>query len=164
MDKTTLKLVAASVLILAGTGVAMARDHGEGGPRMTFEELDVDGSGEVTPEDLAMLADQRFADLDADGNGSVSQDEYVAAAMARASERAARMFDRLDADGDGALSRDVLENRGGRQFGERMISRFDADDSGGVSAEEFETVKERMANRRQHRKGGGDRGWGRSHN
>lgn len=154
MEKNTMKILLASTMILLGAGVATAQDQrGEG---MSFETLDVDGSGEITIEDLTALRDSRFADLDSNGDGAISQDEFVAAQVARSEERATRMFDRLDADGDGTLSRDVIESRGRGGMGERMISRFDEDNSGGISAEEFEEAKARIGERR---KGGrGDHG------
>ncbi len=152
MDNATFKIVLASTLIALGTGAAMAQGPG-GGERFDFETLDVDGDGEITAEDLSAMRDNRFSDLDSDGNGEVSEDEFVAAAVAKAEERAARQFANLDADGDGALSRDVLETRGRGQMGERLLARVDTDNSGGVSAEEFEAAKDRMAKR-------GKRGWG----
>ncbi|MCV6593204.1 MAG: calcium-binding protein [Silicimonas sp.] len=163
MDNATLKIATAVALILAGSGVALAKGgHGFEGARPTFEELDVDGSGEITAEDFAALRENRFATMDADGSGDVTKDEFTAAAAARAGERAGARFDRLDADGDGVLSRDVLESQRGRGMGARMLSRIDTDNSGGVSAEEFETAMERMGERRGKRKGG--HGWGRDHN
>lgn len=156
MEKTTLKMLLAGALIAVGTGAAFA----QGGPRMDFETLDVDGSGEITIEDMASLRNNRFAELDADGDGSVTREEFTAAQMARASDRAGQMFDRLDVDGDGVLSRDAVEsqNRGGG--GERMISRLDTDNSGGVSAEEFEEARARFGERRK----GSERGFGKKHN
>ncbi len=167
MDNSTLKILVASVAILAGTGVAIAQDRGFGprGEGMTFESLDADGSGEITLEDLEALKAERFAEFDTNGDGSVTAEEFSAHAQARAAERAAEMFARLDADGDGMLSRDVLEGRMGRGPGERMLSRFDTDNSGGVSAEEFDAAREMMAERRgmfRDGKGHGEgRGWGR---
>ncbi len=151
MNNATLKITALTVLILSGTGMAVAQ--GKGGERgmPTFEELDADGSGEITSEDFAMLRDNRFADVDTDGDGAVSEAEFVAAAEGRAAERAAQRFARLDADGDGTLSRDVIEAGGRRGPGDRMLSRLDADDSGGVSAEEFDAGMERFAERRGKR-------------
>ena len=166
MNNATLKITALTALILAGTGMALAQGPGSGGERPTFEELDMDGSGEITAEDFAMRRDSRFAEVDTDGDGSVTEAEFLAAAAERAGERAARMFARLDADGDGVLSRDALEARGGRGGGgERMLSRLDEDGSGGVSAEEFEAGMEKFAERRAKRgkRGGGD-GWGRGRN
>ena len=49
MDNATFKILLASALIAAGTGAAMAQGKGE---RMNFETLDVDGSGEITAEDI----------------------------------------------------------------------------------------------------------------
>jgi Ca2+-binding EF-hand superfamily protein len=144
MKNSNVKLAVAALAILAGMGVAQAQDRREEGP-MSFESLDLDGSGEITVEDMDAMRAARFAELDTDGDGSVSEAEFVAHAEARAAERAAEMFARLDADGDGTLSRDVLESRGGRGFGPRMLSRLDSDGSGGISAEEFESARERMS-------------------
>ncbi len=162
MDNATLKILLASSLIAMGAGAAMA--NGPGGAQMDFETLDVDGSGEITAEDMAALRENRFGELDTDGDGSVSQAEFVAAASARATERAAEQFSRLDADGDGVLSRDVLEGRGRGGMGERMLTRLDTDESGGISAEEFEAAKERMAERRNGGDRDGKRGWGKHRN
>ena len=164
MEKSTLKIAIATSLILAGTGVAFAKGSvGEGRAALTFESIDADGNGEITTEDLKALRDARFAEMDADGDGSVTEEEYTAAAATHAAEQAVARFERLDADGDGVLSRDVLEQGRGRGISDRLISRFDADNSGGISAEEFETAKERMANRSGKRRGqgggrAGDRG------
>lgn len=158
MDKNTVKILLATTLIAVSAGYATAQERG--GDRMSFEELDVDGSGEITAEDLTALRDNRFAELDTNGDGSISQEEFVAGAQARSDERAARMFERLDRDGDGSLSRDVIENQRRGGGGERMISRFDEDNSGGISAEEFEEARNMMQERRK----GGDRGHGKRRN
>ena len=161
MKKNTLKILLATTLIAVGAGAAIAQERG--GPRMSFEQLDVDGSGEITVEDLTAMRDSRFAGVDANGDGNVTLDEFKAAEMARAGERAAEMFARLDVDGDGILSRDVLERGRGDERGARMIERFDTDNSGGVSAEEFEQARLMM---REHgeRGEGRERGFGKRHN
>ncbi len=124
---------------------------------MTFDALDVDGSGEIDETDLEALRAERFAAIDTDGDGSVTEDEFIAKAQSDAVERAVRMFARLDADGDGLLSRDALEGRGGPAMSGRLLRHADADGSGGVSAEEFEAFKSRMAEFR----GGRRHKWGR---
>lgn len=158
MDLNTMKILLTSVLIVAGAGTAMAQGPRGGG--LTFDQLDVDGSGEITAEDLTAFRNERFAELDSDGNGTISRDEFLASARMQSEERAERMFDRLDADGDGVLSRDVIEGRQRGRGGERMISRFDEDNSGGISAEEFEEARAKMGERRK----GGERGFGKRHN
>ena len=158
MTNATIKILLASSLIVLGAGVAVAQVRG--GERMSFENLDADGSGEITTEDLASLSDAHIGEFDTNGDGSVSRDEFIAIHAARAEERAAEMFERLDVDGDGVLSRDVLEmRRGGGQRGARMIERFDTDGSGGVSAEEFEEARAHMYERR-----GEGRGFGKHRN
>ncbi len=155
MDHANLRIAVAILAIMAGTGaaIAQAEDRDRRG-LPDFEALDVDGSGEIDAADLDTLRANRFAKIDTNGDGQVDRTEFMEHTASQASERAERMFDRLDADGDGVLSRDVLEGRSGRGLGERMISRADADNSGGVSAEEFEAIKERMADGRR----GGGRG------
>ena len=149
MTNTTFRLVAAAVAITAGFGVAQAQESREGPGQMDFATLDVDGSGEINAQDMEAARANRFAEIDADGNGEVSEAEFIAHMQTQASDRASRMFARLDADGDGVLSRDALEARqGGGRMAERMIGRADTDNSGGVSAEEFETFREQMAERR----------------
>ncbi len=158
MKIARLSILAAS-LIATGTGAAIALETAKG--RMTFEQLDVDGSGEITREDLELLPGARFAEMDADSSGDISEAEFVAAAQARAGEAAARMFARLDADGDGVLSQDAFAARGHHGGRLRGIMRLDADDSGGVSAEEFEAGMERFARRhRGHRRDKGGGWWG----
>ncbi|QMU56891.1 MAG: calcium-binding protein [Boseongicola sp.] len=148
MDHTTARIVIAAVIIGAGFGVANAKERGFDHEPVSFETLDVDGSGEIDMADLDALKAQRFAEIDTDSDGQVSEAEFLAHAEAKGNERATKMFSRLDADDDGFLSRDVLENRGRGGFGERMISRADTDDSGGINAEEFEVMQERMAEHR----------------
>lgn len=154
MNKNTTRIVLAALAITAGFGVAEAQERRAGPGPMDFATLDTDGNGEITLEDLDAARDNRFAEMDANGDGQVSEAEFIAHAQTRAGERASEMFARLDADGDGSLSRDVLEAReGGGRMASRMIERADTDGSGGVNAEEFEAIKERMAERRGGKSG-----------
>ncbi len=152
MKLARLSILAAASLIASGNGAALALEPTRW--HMNFEQLDLDGSGEITREDLEMLPDARFAEMDADGSGAISEAEFVAAAQARAGEVAGRMFARLDADGDGVLSQDALAARGRHGGRLRGIMRLDADDSGGVSEEEFDAGLERLAGRHRGRRGG----------
>ena len=161
------RMIAGSILVVAALAAAgatladqrggMGQMHGEGRMgQLSFAELDADGNGLFSPEDMAARADARFAELDANGDGQVLREEFLAHAAARASDRAGEMFDRLDADGDGVLSRDAIEAVGGPGRGvERMISRFDADNDGALSEAEFDTA---MANMRERFGRGGHEG------
>lgn len=157
--KTATLILLSSVALVGAAGIAAARGPAGG---MSFETLDVDGSGEITAEDLDAMRAGRFAEIDADGDGSVTEAEFLAHVQARAAERAAGMFARFDADGDGVVGRDAFEARFGQGGpGPRMLERFDTDSSGGISAEEFETAHETMSEHRGMRRGGhGDGGHG----
>ncbi|MEK6216040.1 MAG: EF-hand domain-containing protein [Boseongicola sp.] len=160
MKHAVLKIIAGTLAITAGASLAYAQGGRgpEGHPPMTFEALDVDGSGEIEMADLDAMSAERFATLDADGDGAVTEEEFVAQAQRDSAERAAKMFARMDADGDGVLSRDALEGRGGRKMPGRFLMRADTDGSGGVSPEEFEAMESHMA---EFRGGGKRQGWGR---
>lgn len=170
LASVTAAAVAAGLLI---TPVAEAR----GGPQVgdgarghmpfgqaapSFSDLDVDGSGGITAEDLEALRVNRFAEMDADGNGTVSADELTAHTTARMAERiearSAQMIERMDTDGDGALSQDELLAQGpGKGHGDpgaMLIERADADKDGTVTEDEFNAAMQRF----QHRMPGGGHG------
>ena len=149
MNKSNAKILLASLLIAAGTGIAFAHSEGD---RPDFATLDIDGSGEITAEDLATLRQNRFNEMDTDGNGSINEEEFVAGAQAKSEERAAKIFAHLDADGDGSLGQDALASAGKRGLHTRMIEKFDADGSGGISEEEFADLKKRMRGKRHGRR------------
>jgi Ca2+-binding EF-hand superfamily protein len=139
------------------------------GMMVMFAEIDADGDGRVTLEEIEAHRAARFATLDADGNGTVSRQEFMDHAAAMAGERAGLVFDRFDVDGDGTLTRDAIEARRGMGPDiSRMFARFDADGDGAVTVEEIEAVQERMMERRgdggrMGRWGGGRDGQGRGH-
>lgn len=178
----SLGVVTGLAVSLMATGVASAHERGGkmGGPRMgglqaqTFAELDVDGNGQITEEDLKALGAARFAEADTDGNGALSAEELAASAKARMEERRAaraeagsegrakrtppagfeakmaeRILNQRDTNKDGALSLAEMTPADG---GARMIDRFDTDDDNAISEAEFDAAKaERQAR-------GGERG------
>lgn len=158
----------AGVMIAATSltaGVALAQGPGFGGPgfdgpgpRFSFQELDADGNGEVTREEMQAHRAARFAEADSDGDGKLSLEEMQAQAQKRAAERAANMLKRLDTDGDGALSPEEMPGprREGRM--DRMFEHMDQDESGGISEQEFTEAREQM---RHHRMEG--HGWMKHH-
>jgi len=120
--------------------------HGGMLERPSFAELDTDGSGEISPEEMAARGAARFATIDADGYDKLTAAEIMAANNARAADRAERMIERLDTDGDGAVSESELQAGRDARAEERHAKRFariDRDGSGGLSPAEFDSMLER---------------------
>lgn len=140
-------IVAGSSVI--GAGAVMAKGPDGFGPRPSFEELDTDGDGEVTQDEMATMRARNFSAADTDGDGALSLEELRARALARAERRSERMLKTLDENGDGKLSAEEMPHRGGHA---EHFSRLDADGSGGISKEEFDAA------RKQHHAGPGK--WG----
>lgn len=147
-------------LALAGTavvGVAASDDRAGGKPGMgqrgamlPFDEIDTNGDGKITAEEMQAYADRRFNEADTNGDGFVDaaelQAQMLARTTARLEERSARMIARLDTDGDGKLSPEEMRAgpRGNRDNGdrfERMLKRFDTDGDGAISREEMEAAR-----------------------
>ncbi|WP_291729537.1 EF-hand domain-containing protein [Leisingera sp. F5] len=150
MKHVTFIAAIVAVAGMAAGGAALAKGYGHHGPKMSFEEIDADGNGEVTKAEIQALKEARFSKADADGDGKLTLEEMQAHAQARANERAARMLERFDKDGDGALSKDEMPQP--RRAG-RMFDRMDADGSGGISKEEFEEARSRHGGKRWHGQG-----------
>ncbi|MGR3316244.1 EF-hand domain-containing protein [Roseovarius indicus] len=138
----------AAILAGAATQGAAAGDDmskGHHGKRPSFEELDANGDGAVSREEMQARMQARFADADADGDGKITREEMSARMEARQAERRERflnrMFERKDADADGALT--MEEMRGDRA--DKMFARVDQDGDGSVSREEFDAMKERFS-------------------
>jgi len=163
---TIKKALVLSLLIPVGlslTGFASAQQGPQSPDRPAFADIDTDGNGELTLEELQNLGAARFAANDIDGDGALSRDELLAAGQERMASRADRMLERLDTDEDGMISQEEMaaaqEGRGGRRSPERMFERVDADEDGVISQAEFEEAAERMMERRGGRHGQrGDRG------
>ncbi|MFD3189388.1 EF-hand domain-containing protein [Sedimentitalea sp. HM32M-2] len=129
-------IVASAMSLTAVAALAMGPGR-MSGHQASFQDLDADGSGEISPEEMAAHRDARFASADSDGDGLLSRAELEAAGQQRVAQRVARLIEKFDADKDGALSRDEMPSP--RRSG-RMFDQMDSDGSGGISQEEFDTV------------------------
>ena len=148
-------ILAGLIVATVGSGLAYAdMRSGRGGPQQmpSFEELDLNGDGFVTMEELESQKTERFSETDLNGDGVLSVDEIAENIRAGAEERAQRMIERGDENGDGVISVDELPDRG--NMAERLFDRVDQDGDGMVSAEEFEAALQHM----QERRHGGPRG------
>jgi Ca2+-binding EF-hand superfamily protein len=158
MKKTTLSAIVLATVIGAVALPAIAREgfgHNERGPRagnpmMQFGQMDTDGDGKITTEEMAAFRAARFAEQDSDGDGFLTKDEMLAAQMAKIQDRMGKRIEHMmieqDADDDGKIS---LEELSATDRGAQMFSRLDLDGDGAVSQDE---VRQAM---QQHR--GGDR-------
>ncbi|WP_375593585.1 hypothetical protein ABWI00_16215 [Algihabitans albus] len=141
--KILLGLLMAAGLVLAAASVASADrgsnhgpNHGPGGRggqiMQMFEQVDLDGDGQITRAEVTQVRDQRFADSDTDGDGTLALDEFEQLWLQMVRERMVDRFQSLDADGDGRITAAEFD----RPI-DRMFSRMDADEDGAVSRSEI---------------------------
>jgi len=130
-----LSVVSAAMVVTVGATAIAQGKHGYG-QRPSFEEVDANGDGKITQDEMQARAATRFGEADSDGDGAISRDEMMAKAMARAETRVDRMMDRMDADDDGKISQAEMQQMRGKHMG-RMIKRMDTDGDGSLSKDEF---------------------------
>jgi len=145
---------------LPGAAVAQPSFGPDGGGFLEdrFAELDSNGDGIITDNEVEAKIAADFATADVDGNGSLSEDEAETYHQARHEERRERRrerrgggrFERAAGD-DGVIDRS--------EFAERGMERFemaDLDENGVVTETEMRLVGQARS-RRQHRRHGN---WG----
>lgn len=170
--KTTKKvtgflLAGVAAATLVGASVAMAHDEGFGGKRRgmempAFGELDHDGDGRITVEDLIARADARFAAADSNGDAVLDGEELAAGFVKRMEDRAGRGEAAHRDGGHGRMNGDHAHDDSDGTEGhwpgmakragwmvERMIERRDRNGDGVLSADELRSVErmERMIDR-----------------
>ncbi|RBW63060.1 EF-hand domain-containing protein [Ruegeria sp. A3M17] len=137
------------VSALAITGTSVFAAGGKDREPVTFQQLDANGDGQVTKEEMQAHRNQRFTNADTDGDGQLSVEEMQAAGQKKANDRVTKMFERNDANKDGLLSEDELPKP---RRADKMFDRIDANEDGAISEEEFADAKDRMGKR--HKKHG----------
>ncbi len=156
MQRKTLMIGVLGVAMVASAGFALAQGKPGHGQRPSFEEVDANGDGKITQDEMQARAAARFSQADSDGDGAISRDEMMARAMARAEKRVDRMMSRMDADNDGKVSQAEMQNMRDKRMG-RMIKRMDTDGDGALSKEEF-AAGHRKGHHGRHGKGYGRMG------
>ncbi|WP_417808967.1 EF-hand domain-containing protein [Thioclava sp.] len=111
-------------------------------------EIDTNGDGSITLDEIQA---KRVADakaLDANGDGMISQDELVnfelAKQKARIEARVAQRFAAQDVNGDGELSAAELIER---PMPTRMFERMDRNNDGALSPDEMQVARKMMRDR-----------------
>ncbi len=152
MKKTTI-----AALITLGLGTvaltAMADHHrGPHGGKM-LEQVDANGDGNITKDEISNHRAEKFLSADTNGDNLVSAAEFEAFAQAererKASERRERRFARMDANGDGVISAAEHDAAASERM-ERMFERVDTDGDGVITEEEREAAKKMRRDRRGH--------------
>jgi len=142
------------VSAVAVTGASVLAASPKDREPVTFQELDANGDGQVTQDEMQSHRDQRFTETDTNGDGKLSVDEVQAAGQKKANDRVTKLFERHDANQDGFLTQDELPEP--RRAG-KMFDRIDADGSGTISEQEFADAKEKMGrHHKKHDKAGSD--------
>ena len=141
MKRTIVTTVAVcgALALVSGAVLAKSADPAE---RIRFTELDRDGDGQITREEMMAQRSAHLERADTNGDGLLSVAEIEAMAFERAKRRAERMVERLDANGDGMISMDEL--RTNARFYKRF-DRIDRDSNGTISEDEFEQARARMS-------------------
>lgn len=101
MKLLTWATAGAAFLLLAGGAMAQARP--QLGAGQALRDLDLDGNGKITKDEVAAAADQLFARADSNGDGVISKEEFRAVQQQR--------FAAADTDGDDVITRADLASR-----------------------------------------------------
>ena len=173
MARTSIGITAALTIALAGAAALPAAaergGHRGAGHSFDFSQVDADGNGAATRDELIAQATARIGEIDTDGDGMLSREEIVAAmpdrpgsalrnpfGSDRAERRADRMLTFFGATEEGAVAiSEIAERRT-----DALLARADADSDGALSEDEIETARERFASRdrRGHHGSDGSRG------
>jgi EF hand len=150
----TSALAVAGGLFLVGSSFADRMGPGAMGPmggfgemrREILKDVDTNGDGAISQDEINAAINARFAEFDADKNGSLSLSEFEALWAEITKPMAVRTFQFLDPNGDAEISKAELDDHFAN-----MVARLDQNHDGMLSP----------ADRPHHRgpRDGGPRGW-----
>ncbi|MEL6208243.1 MAG: EF-hand domain-containing protein [Pseudomonadota bacterium] len=110
-----------------GFGFGRGRGGSERFQRL-FAEIDADGDGAVTQEEVDAYRSARVAAADASGDGALSIEEFDTLYREFTRDRMVDAFQDLDSDGDGVISTEEFDFR----FGS-IVERMDRDGDGALT-------------------------------
>ena len=139
MSQITMTAIATGLILAIMPVTASAKDGG--GQRPSFEQIDANADGAITPDEVSKMQLVRFASADGNGDGLFTAEELAAQMGKRGAERVERMIERQDANGDGVLSAEELLSRGDRAA--RFFERLDTNEDGSISQSEFDDAPKR---------------------
>ena len=109
--------------------------HGQFGGRGMmldlFEEVDADGNGSVTQEEIDAFRAAQVQGADASGDGALSLDEFETIYTERVRPMMVDAFQELDEDGDASITAAELDDH----FGD-VVARLDRNGDGALSLED----------------------------
>lgn len=145
--KTRTLLIAAAIISLPITGIAVAKSGESHHGQERFAEIDANNDGKITPAEGQAHSAARFAETDANNDGKISSEEMKAAMQAkmakRLDSRIAKQIKRTDTDGDGMISSAEATAAGDARF-----ARMDANKDGVV---EISEIKRKHGHHRRHK-------------
>lgn len=93
-----------------------------------FTEVDANGDGAVTQEEIDTYRAGKVAQADTSGDGALSIEEFDTLYREFTRSRMVDRFQELDADGDGVISAAEMDARFGK-----IVERMDRDDDGALT-------------------------------
>ncbi len=127
--------ILATLLFASGTAFAVSAGSGQNG-QDGARQVDANGDGAISKEEVKAMQAKQFAELDIDGNGEVTAEELSSRMLEKHKQRIERMAEmqvnRLDTNGDGAVSEEEFSANA-----EKGFDRRDTNNDGELSREEM---------------------------
>ncbi|WP_120495756.1 EF-hand domain-containing protein [Kiloniella sp. EL199] len=128
ISKKTL-IVAGSIAFLTA-GAAFAAGGGKW--KKNFEEVDANGDGQITQQEIANAQATKFSQADLNNDGSISLTEMQEAITKHIAERTKRKFDKMDADNSGGITAEEFNSRINK-----MVEHLDRNNDGIITQDEM---------------------------
>ncbi len=152
-DRRRILAISVAVGLLVALPIAAQQRNQDRSPHgeERFAQLDSDGDGTVSPDELLADPMARFDEADLDGDDRVTIEELASHARQEHGQLQPRMlmrFNHADADADGVLTRDEVIAAASAHF-----SSMDADADGAVTIDEAREGIRAMRQRRGEAQG-----------